>query len=104
MMAMGQNNPNAAVIGAGTAGLIAAEELAKAGVDVTIYERMPSAGRKFLLAGRGGLNLTHGETLETFLRRYGDRSVHLREAIEKFPPQKLREWSAALGQKTFEGS
>lgn len=84
--------------------MIAAEEAANAGCRVTVYERMPSAGRKFLLAGRGGLNLTHGEALEGFLRRYGPRADALRSAIESFPPQMLREWSEALGQKTFEGS
>jgi uncharacterized flavoprotein (TIGR03862 family) len=94
----------AAVIGAGPAGLIAAEEIAKAGFRVTVYERMPSPGRKFLLAGRGGLNLTHGEPLENFLRRYGDRAAALTAAIESFPPSRLREWAEALGQKTFEGS
>jgi uncharacterized flavoprotein (TIGR03862 family) len=93
-----------AVIGAGPAGLIAAEEIAKAGHAVTVYDRMPSAGRKFLLAGRGGLNLTHGESLENFLRRYGGRESALRPVIENFPPAALRAWSETLGQKTFEGS
>jgi uncharacterized flavoprotein (TIGR03862 family) len=93
-----------AVIGAGPAGLMAAEEMAKAGLAVTVYERMPSAARKFLLAGRGGLNLTHGEPLKDFMCRYGTRADALRGAIEEFPPAKLRAWSEALGQKTFEGS
>jgi len=65
---------------------------------------MPSAGRKFLLAGRGGLNLTHGEPLEAFLGRYRERAETLRPLVEAFTPSQLREWSAALGQKTFEGS
>jgi uncharacterized flavoprotein (TIGR03862 family) len=103
-METGKERRQAAVIGAGPAGLIAAEEIAKAGFRVTVYERMPSAGRKFLLAGRGGLNLTHGEAFEHFLRRYGGRVDALRPAIEQFPPAKLREWAEALGQKTFEGS
>src|ERR1700754_1717796 len=94
----------AAVIGAGPAGLIAAEELAKAGGKVTVYDRMPSAGPKFLLAARGGLNLTHSEDLESFLRRYRERVANLRPAIEAFPPAALREWCEALGQKTFAGS
>lgn len=101
----GETSANSvAVIGAGPAGLIAAEEMAKAGLRVTVYDRMPSAGRKFLLAGRGGLNLTHGEPFEDFLRRYGDRAEALRAVLESFPPAKLREWSEELGQKTFEGS
>lgn len=94
----------AAVIGAGPAGLIAAEELANADMHVTVYDRMASAGRKFLLAGRGGLNLTHTEELENFLRRYREAARHLRPAIEAFPPAALRAWAEALGQKTFAGS
>jgi uncharacterized flavoprotein (TIGR03862 family) len=104
---MSENPSNtrvAAVIGAGPAGLIAAEELANAGLRVAVYERMASAGRKFLLAGRGGLNLTHTEDLESFLRRYREESRNLRPAIEAFPPAALRAWAEALGQKTFAGS
>jgi uncharacterized flavoprotein (TIGR03862 family) len=93
-----------AVIGGGPAGLMAAEVLAGAGAHVTIYERMPSAGRKFLLAGRGGLNLTHGEALESLLDRYGAARPHLRAAIAAFPPADLRAWSEGLGQVTFVGS
>lgn len=94
----------AAVIGAGPAGLMAAEALCDAGVTVTIYEQMPSAGRKLLLAGRGGLNLTHSEPLAAFLARYGDAEPALREAIEAFSPDALRAWAAALGQETFVGT
>ena len=65
------NGKTAMVIGAGPAGLMAAERLAGDGYAVTIYEGMPSAGRKFLMAGKSGLNITHGEDLETFLTRYG---------------------------------
>src|SRR4051794_30867191 len=97
-------NATAAVIGAGPAGLIAAETLAHAGVRVTVYDRMPSPGRKFLLAGRGGLNLTHSEELPRFLSRYGDAPPLLRRAIEAFPPSALREWCEGLGQPTFVGS
>jgi uncharacterized flavoprotein (TIGR03862 family) len=94
----------AAVIGAGPAGLIAAETLARAGVRVTVYDRMPSVGRKFLLAGRGGLNLTHSEPLTDFLARYGDTAPLLRDAVAAFPPLALRAWSEALGEPTFIGS
>ncbi|MGX9431554.1 MULTISPECIES: TIGR03862 family flavoprotein [Bradyrhizobium] len=93
-----------AVIGAGPAGLMAAEVLAQAGALVTIYDAMPSAGRKFLMAGRGGLNLTHSEPLPKFLARYREAMPHLEAAIEAFPPQALRDWSEALGQPTFVGS
>jgi hypothetical protein len=95
---------NTAVIGAGPAGLIAAEVLAQGGAAVTVYDAMPSAGRKFLMAGRGGLNLTHSEPLPAFLARYREAMPHLAAAIEAFPPQALRDWSEALGQETFVGS
>jgi hypothetical protein len=93
-----------AVIGAGPAGLMAAEVLAKGGARVTVYDAMPSAGRKFLMAGRGGLNLTHSEALPQFLARYGEAAPRLAPAIEAFAPQALRDWSAALGEPTFVGS
>jgi uncharacterized flavoprotein (TIGR03862 family) len=93
-----------AIIGAGPAGLMAAEVLAQGGAAVTVYDAMPSVGRKFLLAGRGGLNLTHSEALPEFLTRYGQAMTPLARAIDAFPPSGLREWSAALGQPTFVGS
>src|SRR5665647_1827898 len=93
-----------AIIGAGPAGLMAAEVLAQGGAGVTVYDAMPSAGRKLLMAGRGGLNLTHSEALPEFLKRYGKAMPQLAAAIEAFPPQALREWSEALGQPTFVGS
>ena len=93
-----------AVIGAGPAGLMAAEVLAQAARASRVYERMPSVGRKFLLAGRGGLNLTHSEALERFLARYGAAMPHLRAAIEAFPPAAVRAWCEGLGQDTFVGS
>ena len=101
-----RNSPRktAAVIGGGPAGLMAAELLARAGVAVTVYDQMTSLGRKFLLAGRGGLNLTHSEDLTLFISRYGNSDPLLRGAIEAFPPQALRAWSDSLGQPTFVGS
>jgi uncharacterized flavoprotein (TIGR03862 family) len=93
-----------AVIGAGPAGLMAAEVLAERGACVTVYDRMPSAGRKLLMAGRGGLNLTHSEDIGAFLQRYGAATPHLRSAIEAFPPAAVRAWCEGLGQGTFIGS
>jgi hypothetical protein len=93
-----------AIIGAGPAGLMAAEVLANGGASVTVYDAMPSVGRKFLMAGRGGLNLTHSEPLPQFLARYGNAMPHLKAAIEAFSPSALREWSEGLGQPTFVGS
>src|SRR5688572_22960105 len=101
---MSSTQTNVAIIGAGPAGLMAAEVLAQGGAAVTIYDAMPSAGRKFLMAGRGGLNLTHSEPLSAFLARYGHATSHLSAAIDAFPPQVLRDWSEALGQPTFVGS
>jgi uncharacterized flavoprotein (TIGR03862 family) len=95
---------NVAVIGAGPAGLMAAEVLVHGGVAVTIYDAMPSAGRKFLMAGRGGLNLTHSEPLPAFLTRYREAMPQIAPAIAAFPPDALRAWSEALGQATFVGS
>ena len=83
---------------------MAAEVLAQGGASVTVYDATPSAGRKFLMAGRGGLNLTHSEPLADFLLRYREAMPHLRAAVEAFPPDALRDWSAALGQLTFVGS
>ncbi|MBI1204710.1 MAG: TIGR03862 family flavoprotein [Rhodopseudomonas sp.] len=78
--------------------------LAQAGVAVTVYDQMASVGRKFLLAGRGGLNLTHSENIDAFLARYDGLAPQLRQAIETFPPSALRAWSDGLGQPTFIGS
>jgi len=94
----------AAVIGAGPAGLMAAEVLSAGGIAVTVYDRMPSVGRKFLMAGRGGLNLTHSESFEKFLSRYGAASVHLRPALEAFPPSALVDWANMLDAEAFIGS
>jgi uncharacterized flavoprotein (TIGR03862 family) len=93
-----------AVVGAGPAGLMAAETLAARGHAVHVFDGMPSAGRKFLLAGKGGLNLTHGEPWERFVTRYGARPPALQAALEALPAQALRDWAAALGVETFVGS
>ncbi len=94
----------AAVIGGGPAGLMAAEVLAGAGIQVSVFDRMPSFGRKLLMAGRGGLNLTHSEPLEPFLDRYGTARPWLEPAIRAFPPEALMAWCEALGQPVFIGS
>ena len=94
----------AIVIGGGPAGLMAAEILSNAGIRVTLHERMPTVGRKLLMAGRGGLNLTHSEGFETFLTRYGTAMGSLRDAVEAFPPPALQAWAKSLGQETFIGS
>ena len=92
------------IIGAGPAGLMAAEVLATAGHKVTIDDHMPAPARKFLLAGRGGLNLTHSEPLDTFLERYGEAQGFLEPAIRAFPPDALIAWANGLGIETFVGS
>ncbi len=92
------------VVGAGPAGLIAAEALAQAGAAVTVFDRMPSVGRKFLMAGRGGLNLTHAEPLDTFLAQYRPQAPRLLDAVRAFPPAALVAWCEALGEPTFVGS
>ncbi|MGZ5931685.1 MAG: NAD(P)/FAD-dependent oxidoreductase, partial [Rhizomicrobium sp.] len=101
---MTRAHPTVAVIGGGPAGLMAAEVLSARGIRVTIYDRMPSLGRKLLMAGRGGLNLTHSEPIETFLRRYGRAADALHPALEAFPPSALIAWANGLGQETFVGS
>ncbi|CAN7247113.1 TIGR03862 family flavoprotein [Bradyrhizobium sp. LjRoot220] len=101
---MSSTHTHVAIIGAGPAGLMAAEVLAQGGAAVTVYDAMPSAGRKLLMAGRGGLNLTHSEPLPAFLARYAEAMPNLNAAIDAFPPQALRDWSEALGQPTFVGS
>jgi len=95
---------NIAIIGGGPSGLMVAEIIAKSGYRVTIYDAMPTVGRKFLLAGRGGLNLTHSEDLEKFTTRYFASSNWLKPYIEDFDPQKLRKWCEELGEETFVGS
>jgi len=98
--------PKIAIIGAGPAGLIAAETLARALLDaeITIYDAMPSPGRKFLLAGRGGLNLTHSKPLREFISAYGATAEPIATALAAFAPDDLRNWAAELGEDTFVGS
>ncbi|MBH0239281.1 TIGR03862 family flavoprotein [Methylobrevis albus] len=93
-----------AVIGGGPAGLAAAERLAEAGVAVTVYDAMPSFGRKFLLAGKSGLNLTHTEPYERFAARYGAASPRLAAALAAFPPAAVAAWAEDLGGPVFTGS
>lgn len=98
------NHKNITIIGGGPSGLMAAEIIATAGHQVAIYDRMPTFGRKFLMAGRGGLNLTHSEDLEKFITRYKEANNWLAPHIKAYPPQALRDWCEGLGQETFVGS
>ena len=93
-----------AIIGGGPAGLMAAEVLSQAGLEVHVYDAMPSVGRKFLLAGIGGLNLTHAEPFRDFVSRYGSRQAQLEPLLHQFTPQMLRDWARDLGVETFIGS
>jgi hypothetical protein len=93
-----------AIIGGGPAGLMAAEVLGQAGVTVDLYDAMPSVGRKFLLAGVGGMNITHAEDYAAFVNRYGERAGELRPLLDAFTPAALREWIHGLGIDTFVGS
>ncbi|MFT6332692.1 MAG: putative flavoprotein (TIGR03862 family) [Lentimonas sp.] len=93
-----------AIIGGGPTGLMAAEIIAKDGHQVTLFDAMPTFGRKFMLAGRGGLNLTHNEPLEKFMTRYSEASKWLNPRVKAYPPEKLRKWCEELGQETFVGS
>jgi len=93
-----------AVIGAGPAGLMAAEVLRERGLEVHVFDAMPSAGRKFLLAGIGGLNLTHSEPFDAFITRFGPRTASLAAALRAFGPDAARDWAQGLGIKTFVGT
>jgi predicted flavoprotein YhiN len=93
-----------AIIGGGPAGLMAAEVLIQGGIQVDLYDAMPSAGRKFLLAGKGGLNLTHSESIERFIARYGMRRDVFEPLLDKFGPVALQTWVHELGITTFVGS
>ena len=97
-------SPHVAIIGAGPAGLMAAEMLSSAGAHVDVYDAMPSAGRKFLLAGLGGLNLTHAEAFDTFVSRYAERSQACANWLREFDASAIRAWVKGLGLDTFVGS
>ncbi len=101
------SEPNAtrvAVVGGGPAGLIAAERLRAAGVEVDLYERMGSVGRKILIAGKGGLNLTHSEAFAPFVARYREAAAWVQPWLERFDARALRDWARGLGVDTFVGS
>ncbi len=93
-----------AVIGVGPAGLMAAEVMLQGGARVDLFDAMPSAGRKFLVAGRGGLNLTHSESLDQFLDHYGSKRLQLEPMLKNFGPEQVRAWAGGLGIKTFVGT
>ncbi|HEU4375924.1 MAG TPA: TIGR03862 family flavoprotein, partial [Telluria sp.] len=93
-----------AVIGGGPAGLMAAEVLSQAGVRVDLYDAMPSVGRKFLLAGKGGMNITHSEPIAGFVGRYGARAAQVQAWLDEFDPRAVREWIHGLGIETFIGT
>ena len=96
--------PGLAVIGGGPAGLMAAETARASGVEVDLFDAKGSVGRKVLIAGKGGLNLTHGEAFGQFCRRFGERSGEVTRWLQAFGPEQLREWAAGLGVETFVGS
>ena len=89
-----------AIVGAGPSGLMAADQLSSQGFRVALYDRMPMPGRKFLMAGRGGLNLTHSEAQDHFIKRYGEAASFLHPIIDSFSPASLRAWCDALGEET----
>lgn len=93
-----------AIIGGGPAGLMAAEVLSQAGVQVDLYDGMPSVGRKFLLAGVGGMNITHSEAYPAFLSRYAERAPHIAPLLREFGAEALCQWIHGLGIQTFVGS
>jgi uncharacterized flavoprotein (TIGR03862 family) len=104
MSANPESPRRAIVIGGGPAGLMAAEVLSAGGVQVDLYDAMASVGRKFLLAGKGGMNITHSEDIEAFAGRYGKRRPEVETWLDGFTPQQVREWIHGLGIDTFVGS
>ncbi|WP_446809437.1 TIGR03862 family flavoprotein [Methylomonas sp. 2BW1-5-20] len=101
---MNSETHSAIIIGAGPAGLMASEVLSQAGLSVTVYDSMPSAGRKFLMAGKGGMNITHSESFAQFLAHYGARRGELEPILNDFSPDALRAWAKGLGIETFAGT
>ena len=101
---MHEMTTDVAVVGAGPAGLMAAQELALAGWSVHLFDAMSSVGRKFLLAGKGGMNLTHSEPLDRFMQRYGEREPQLAPLLQAFGPDQVRAWAQGLGIETFVGT
>ena len=102
-----RTSPNAyhvTIIGGGPAGLMAAEVLAQGGVRVELFDAMPSVGRKFLLAGVGGMNITHSEPKDAFIGRYGERQTEVAALLRAFDADALREWIHGLGIDTFVGT
>ena len=97
-------NVDVAVVGGGPAGLMAAEVLSAAGMQVDLFDAMPSVGRKFLLAGKGGLNLTHSEPADVFAQRYGARQPIVQTWLKRLDAQALRQWARGLGIDTFVGT
>ncbi|MBT9466862.1 TIGR03862 family flavoprotein [Hydrogenophaga sp.] len=93
-----------AIIGGGPAGLMAAEVMSRAGLAVHLFDAMPSVGRKFLLAGKGGMNLTHAEPLENFITRYGAAQDRVQALLQHWGPQAVRDWATGLGIETFVGT
>ncbi len=103
-MNISNHQPSVAIIGGGPAGLMAAEVLIQGKVKVDLYDAMLSVGRKFLVAGKGGLNLTHSEPRQQFLARYGSRRAHIEPLLDSFGPKELRAWAHELGIETFIGT
>lgn len=104
MTAINAHTPSVAIVGGGPAGLMAAEVISRGGVQVDLYDAMPSVGRKFLMAGKGGMNITHSEPPAAFRARYGTRQERIAPLLDAFGPEALREWIHGLGFDTFVGS
>src|SRR5689334_24818274 len=92
------------IIGGGAAGLIAAEVISAQPIKVDVYDAMPSLGRKFLIEGKGGLNITHSEPFEQFVSRYGKRRVNIEPLLQVFGPEQIRQWVHSFGIETFVGT